>query len=89
MHYKGSVYEEIQYKFLGIVRAVFDKTHTLNVRIDNGADVPIIPTTFYDKYTFLHHLPSESHKDYIGTGNGSIKTHKLVFIPLEIQGIGI
>ena len=48
-----------------------------------------MPTKFYDKYTFLHHLPSGLHKDHIGTGNGSIKAHKFVFIPLEIQGIGI
>ena len=57
--------------------------------INNGADISIMPTKFYDKYTFLYHLPSESHKDHIGTGNGSIKTHKFVFIPFEIQGIGI
>ena len=78
-----------KYKFPRIVTAMFDRTHTLNMRIDNGADVSIMPTKFYDKYTFLHHLLLEPHKDHIGTGNGSIKTHKFVFIPLEIQGIDI
>ena len=86
MH-KGLLYQEIQYKFLGIITAVFDKTHTLTVRIDNGADVSIMPTKANDKYTFLHHFPSEPHKDHIGTGNSSIKTCKFVYIPLEIQGI--
>ena len=46
-------------------------------------------TKAYDKYTFLHLLPSEPHKDHIGTSNSSIKTHKFVYIPLEIQGIGL
>ena len=54
--------------FPGIVTAMFDKTHTLNMRTDNSADISIMPTKFYDKYTFLHHLPSEPHKDHIGTG---------------------
>ena len=49
----------------------------------------IMPTKFYDKYTFLHHLPSEPHKNHIGTGNSSTKIHTLIFIPLEIQGICI
>ena len=78
-----------KYKFPGIVRATFDKSHTLNMRIDNGADISTMPTKFYDKYIFLHHLPSKPLKDHIGTGNGSIKAHKFVFIPLEIQCIGI
>ena len=57
--------------------------------IDNGAEISIMPTKFYDKYTFLHNLPSEPHKDHIGTGNSSIKTHRFFFISLEIQGIGV
>ena len=75
---------------------MFDKTHTLNIRIDNGADISIMPTKFYNKYTFLHYLPSEPHKDHIGTGNGSIKTYKFVFIPFgnsrhryTIESIGV
>ena len=52
VHYRGSVYPEIQYKFLGIVTAMFDKSLMLNMRIDNGADVSIMPTKFNDKYTF-------------------------------------
>ena len=54
MH-KGLLYHEIQYKFPGIVTAVFDKTHTLTVRIDNGTDVSIMPTkAFYIIYPQNH-----------------------------------
>ena len=42
----------------------------------------MISTLFY----IIYH---QNHTDYISTGNGSIKAHKFVFIPLEIQGIGI
>ena len=83
------MYQEIQYTFPGIVTAIIDKTHKLIMEIDNGTDISIIPYCTYQKYTFLHHLPAEKHKDYLDTGNGSIKTHKFILLPLEIQGIGL
>ena len=39
--------------------AKFDKTHQLVVRIDNGADVSIMPYKVYKHSKFSHHLPSE------------------------------
>ena len=43
----------------------------------------------YQCSKFLHHLPSEEYNNTINTGNGSIKTYKLIYIPLEIQNIEI
>ena len=78
-----------KYKFLGIVRAVFDKTHTLNMRIINGADVSIMPTKFYDNTLFYITYHQNHIKIILVLVMLLLNTHKLVFIPLEIQGKGI
>ena len=89
MNFKGAKYQVLDYKYPGILIAMFDNKHKLIVCIDNGADVSIMPYKVYQQYKFLHHLPSETHDRTINTGNGAIKTYKFIHIPLEIQHIGI
>ena len=90
IEFKKSQYQHLDYQYLGILFAKFDKTHKLVVRIDNGADVSIMPYKIY-KHS---NIPASftiwrPHKYAINTGNGSIKTCKFIHIPLEIQNIGI
>ena len=89
IEFKNSQYQQLDYQYPGILFATFNKTHQLVVRIDNGADVSIMPYKVYKNSKFLHHLPSEDHISMINTGNGSIKTYKFIHIPLEMQNIGI
>ena len=89
IEFKNSQYQQLDYQYPGILFAKFDKTHQLVVRIDNGADVSIMPYKIHKHSKFLHHLPLEDHMSTINTGNGSIKTYKFIHIQLEIQNIGI
>ena len=89
IEFKRGLYQQLDYQYPGILYATFDKTHKLVIRIDNGADISIMPYKVYNCSKCLHHLPSEEHISTISTGNGSIKTYKLIHIPLEIQNIGI
>ena len=46
-----------------------------------------MPTHYYDKAYYLHHLPKEdATAQTIHTGNGPVKTHFWIDILLNIQG---
>ena len=35
----------------------YDNTHDIPIYVDNGSTLNIMPTHFYDKAYYLHHLP--------------------------------
>ena len=56
--------------------------------IDNAASVNVIPKWYYDQHKELHELPkSKDNLHNIMTGNGQIKTHFWIEIPVDIQGV--
>ena len=61
IEFKRGLYQQLDFQYPGILHATFDKTHKLVIRIDNGADVSIMPYKVYNHSQFLHHLPSEDH----------------------------
>ena len=64
-----------------------DNTHEIPIYIDNGTTINIMPTHFYEKAYYLHHLPKESMATQsIHTGNGPVKTHFWIDLLLNIQG---
>ena len=71
----------------GTINATFAKKYNVQLYIDNGATINIMPKYYYDKAKFLHQLPKASAKDQkIHTGNGYIQCHFWIDILLEVQG---
>ena len=84
---KGEVYSTLMYNQDGSLEGIYDDTYTIPMYIDNGTTVNIMPTWFYEKANFLHHLPKHSAQgEIIRTGNGVIQAHFWTDIQLNIQG---
>ena len=70
-----------------MLMGTYDNTHNIPIYIDNGSTLNIMPTHFYKKAYYLHHLPKENAEaQRIHTGNGPVKTHFWIDILLNIQG---
>ena len=70
-----------------MLTGTYDNTHEIPIYVDNGTMLNIMPTHFYEKAYYLHHLPKEnSTAQTIHTGNGPVKTHFWIDILLNIQG---
>ena len=52
IEFKGALYQQLDYTHPGILIAKFDKNHKLITRIDNGADVSIMPYKVYQRSNF-------------------------------------
>ena len=66
------------------------KNLRIPIIIDDGASVNIMPKKAYDKYDVLHELPKCDDPDTlptIRTGNGVIKSHFWIQLPINIQGL--
>ncbi|MCG8626899.1 MAG: hypothetical protein MJE68_33470, partial [Proteobacteria bacterium] len=84
---KDEPYSMINYNTDGTMTGTYDNTYTIPVYIDNGTTVNLMPTHFYDRTTYLHHLPKhDATGENIRTGNGLIATRFWTDIPLVIQG---
>ena len=84
---KTEPYSVITYSEGGTLTGTYDNTHDIPIYIDNGTTLNIMPTHFYEKAYYLHHLPKEDETvKMIHTGNGPIKTHFWIDILLNIQG---
>ena len=78
----------INYNNEGTMEAIYDEKYSIPVYIDNGSTINIMPTKFYNKAEFLHHLPKyDATGETIRTGNGQITTHFWTDIQVQIQGI--
>ena len=54
---KTQPYSVITYMDDGTLTGTYDNTHDIPIYIDNGSTLNIMPTHFYDKAYYLHHLP--------------------------------
>ena len=71
----------------GMLTGTYDNTHDIPIYVDNGLMLNIMPTHFYDKAYYLHHLPkAQAAAQTIHTGNGPVKTHFWIDILLNVQG---
>ena len=84
---KTQPYSVLTYMDDGMMTGTYDNTHDIPIYVDNGSTLNIMPTHFYDKAYYLHHLrkvltPAQT----IHTGNGPVKTHFCIDILLNVQG---
>ena len=56
---KTQPYSVITYIDDGMLTGTYDNTHDIPIYIDNGLTLNIMPSQFYDKAYYLHHLPKE------------------------------
>ena len=84
---KTQPYSVLTYMDDGMMTGTYDNTHDIPIYIDNGSTLNIMPTHFYDKAYYLHHLPKVlTAVQTIHTGNGPVKTHFWIDILLNVQG---
>ena len=84
---KTEPYSIITYTNEGMLTGTYDNTHDIPIYVDNGTTINIMPTHFYDKAYYLHHLPKENTPaQTIHTGNRPVKTHFWIDIMLNVQG---
>ena len=70
-----------------MLTGTYDNTHDIPIYVDNGLTLNIMPTHFYDKAYYLHHLPkAQAAAQTIHIGNGPVKTHFWINILLNVQG---
>ena len=84
---KTQPYSVLTYMDDGMMTGAYDNTHDIPIYIDNGSMLNIMPTHFYDKAYYLHHLPKvPTAAQTILTGNGPVETHFWIDILINIQG---
>ena len=83
---KTQSYSVIQYADNGIVTGLYDNTHEIPILVDNGSTLNIMPTYYYEKAYYLHHLPKERETRTIHMGNRAVQTHFWIDIPVNIPG---
>ena len=83
---KTEPYSVITYTNDGMLTGTYDNTHEIPIYIDNNTMLNIMPTHFYEKAYYLHHLPKEdATAQTIHTGNGPVKTYFWIDVLLNIQ----
>ena len=84
---KGETYSMIDYDPDGSLEGIYDNTYKIPMYVDNGTTINLMPTTYYEQATFLHHLPKyNATGEIIQTGNGTIAAHFWTDIQINIQG---
>ena len=84
---KTQPYSILTYRDDGMLTGTYDNTHDIPIYVDNGSTLNIMPTHFYDKAYYLHHLPkAQAAAQTIHTGNGPVKRHFWIDILLNVQG---
>ena len=84
---KAQPYSILTYMDDGMMTGTYDNTHDIPIYVDNGSTLNIMPTHFYNKAHYLHHLPkAPTAGQTIHTGNGPVKTHFWIDILLNVQG---
>ena len=82
---KTQPYSVLTYMDDGMMTGTYDNTHDIPIYM--GSTLNIMPTHFYDKAYYLHHLPkAPTGALTIHTGNGPMKTHFWIDILLNLQG---
>ena len=84
---KTQPYSMLTYLDNGMMTGTYDNMHDIPIYIDNGSTLNIMPTHFYDKAYYLHHLPkAPTAAKTILTGNGPVKTHFWIDVLINVQG---
>ena len=84
---KTQPYSVLTYMDDGMMTGTYDNTNDIPIYVDNGSTLNIMPTHFYGKAYYLHHLPkAPTAAQTIHTGNGPVKTHFRIDILLNVQG---
>ena len=84
---KGETYSMINYDPDSSLEGMYDNTYKIPMYVDNGTTINLMPTTYYEQATFLHHLPKyDATGETIHTGNGNIAAHFWTDIQVNIQG---
>ena len=84
---KGETYSMIDYDPDGSLEGIYNNTYKIPMYVDNGTTVNLMPTEYYEKATFLHHLPKyDATGEIIHTGNDAIAAHFWTDIQVNIQG---
>ena len=84
---KTQPYSVLTYMDGSMMTGTYDNTHDIPIYLDNGLTLNIMPTHFYDKAYYLHHLPKvPTAAQTIHTGNSPVKTHFWIDILFNVQG---
>ena len=83
---KTQPYSILTYMDDGMMTGTYDNTQDIPIYVDNGSTLNIMPTHFYNKAYYLHHLlKAQTAAQTIHTGNGPVKTHFCIDILLNVQ----
>ena len=67
---KTQLYSILTYMDDSLLTGTYDNKHDIPIYVDNGSTLNIMPTHFYDKTYYLHHLPkAQAAAKTIHTGN--------------------
>ena len=78
-------YQVLDYDDKGMFQAkLMDKTQ-VEIFIDNGATLSILPLNVYNKYPILQKYPKMESHTPIHTGGGMIESHFWIEIPLKLD----
>ena len=88
--FDGEMFVVITYKEGGHLTAMYKIELEIPTKIDNGANVNVLPKAFYYQYPILYSLPKvKASMQPILTGNGTIPAYFWMDIPLIIHGLTI
>ena len=87
--YNGEIYKQFPYDTSD--KKIMNSVKELNIQVllENGCMVSIMPQSYYDKHKILHKYQEMPSFDYmvIYTGDGDIKAHFLIVIPLMMKQV--
>ena len=78
-------YQVIDYDDKGMFQAKLMDNTQVEIFIDNGAMLSILPLNVYNKYAILHKYPKMESHTPIHTGGGMIESYFWIEIPLKLD----
>ena len=78
-------YQVIDYDDKGMFQAKLMDNTQVEIFIDNGATLSILPLNIYNKYPILEKYPKTESHTPIHTGGGMIESHFWIEIPLKLD----
>ena len=78
-------YQTIDYNDNGMFTTKLMNDTPIEIFIDNGATLSILPLRTYNKFSILHTYPKTESNTPIHTGGGLITSHFWLEIPLKLQ----
>ena len=78
-------YQVIDYDHKGMFQAKLMDNTQVEIFIDNGATLSILPLNVYNKYPILQKYPKTESHTPIHTGGGMVESHFWIEIPLKLD----